>query len=762
MSQILTEWGSFGWVLSLPRVQFDDLVQLEDLIQAWLFFGLLTEVFGDLFIPAHYVRTVVPTDPSSGPSIPVTTGDEKVLDTSRLLPILISWMQRIQSSAHPEVSSRTQYEHIAACLNLTSNTLRAVTFHTRAYPCNPWILSAIASIGELLEVATNNVYRIKDLVKNNLCPSTWRLHYDQAQSIFQAKSHDMCPHEVHRIRHHGGSLQTQHFLTFLKRERPSTRHQHCTQRQCRAGHKNLDQYIPSHQQENCQCTNLFIDVEEVIRILSKGSLPLLRIIPGQVLSHIRVEVVEATPNVRYLALSHVWADGLGNPHSNSLPHCQIQALSKLSRLFLGTPEARASGQEMLIWIDTLCCPVEPPEAKAMALSKMKEPYVGASFVLVLSASLQKVSILALDPTEICLRIFTSTWMHRLWTLQEAALPRDLWFQFEDAIVDFRQMWIKVMDIFVSDIGREGLALDVLVYYKRLRNFFHPEVGGQPLDVEAIDEALRFRSVTVPSDEPLLIAGLLSLDIAHVLEGPEEFRMQRLWSLVPSVYGGIPKKILFCRGARLRQQGFRWAPVSLLSFKGSSDGRLGDSNIDDNASSLTPAGLRVRLPACEIKMASIANRLPRDIWDTSGPKDKDPIPCRSNEGSWFLIWCKYKALEEEDPNINRPTLHKLLERSTTPFTLLLERAFKFDDRLQTINGLIVHKDTDHDQASRVISDMMVSVAIEEGSTRKLREAAYQASRMLLNEDLTTQPASSGLAHEMDQMHPAYASLEVQLT
>lgn len=542
----------------------------------------------------------------------------------------------------------------------------------------------------------------------------------------------------------------------------STCHRHCTVRQCRADNRNSGQYISSHQQEDCRCTNFFVDVEEVIRVLSRGSLPLLRIIPGSGLGDIRVEVVEATPNVHYLALSHVWADGLGNPHSNSLPRCQLQALSKLGRLFTKTQEVDASDQETLIWIDTLCCPVEPPEAKAMALSKMKEPYVGASFVLVLSASLQEVNTLALDPIEISLRIFTSTWMGRLWTLQEGALPRSLWFQFEDAVVDLRQMWIKAMDIYGSDIGRKGLALDVMVLYKSLRRFFHPEAGEQPLDLDAIDRALQFRSVTVPSDEPLLIAGLLSLDIAHLLDGPEGSRMQRLWALMPSVSGGIPKNILFCRGARLRQQGFRWAPASLLSFRGVQDGRLRDPDIDGNASRLTTAGLRVRLAAFAIKMASVPNGLPKDPWDASGPKDEDSILCRSNEGSWFLIWCKYNALEEADSNINGPSLHELLERSTTPLTLLLARAFRFDDRAQTTDGLLVHKDSDHDQVSRVISDMMVGVGIEEGATRKLLEAAYQASRALLKDDITVQFATLGLQHGIEpRMHPAYASLVDQL-
>lgn len=189
--QVAEDWIDYTWIRTMP------LVQLEDLIQTWLFFGLLTEVFGDLFIPSHYVRTVVPTDPSLGTTVSITTGDEKVLDTSQLLPVVNIWMRRIQSSANPECSPRTEYGHIAACLNLTSKTLRAIMFHTRAESCNPWILCAIASIGELLELAANHAYGIKDQSKDNLCPRTWRLRYDEAQSDFQTKSDHICSYEIY-------------------------------------------------------------------------------------------------------------------------------------------------------------------------------------------------------------------------------------------------------------------------------------------------------------------------------------------------------------------------------------------------------------------------------------------------------------------------------------------------------------------------------------------------------------------------------------
>ena len=119
-----------------------------------------------------------------------------------------------------------------------------------------------------------------------------------------------------------------------------------------------------------------------------------------------------------MALSHVWADGLGNPYANALPQCQLLRLLSLlqrSNMPLGSED---SDQELLLWCDTLCCPVKPSEAKTRALVQMKRTYQNATMVLVLDASLQLFNGGLLTPEEMCTRISSSGWTRRLWTLQE--------------------------------------------------------------------------------------------------------------------------------------------------------------------------------------------------------------------------------------------------------------------------------------------------------------------------------------------------------
>jgi len=60
------------------------------------------------------------------------------------------------------------------------------------------------------------------------------------------------------------------------------------------------------------------------------------------------------------------------------------------------------------------------------------------------------------PAETCLRILTSTWMRRLWTLQEGVLAKSLYFEFQDRLVHL-----------VKETAELG---DLLIKHKDLRYF----------------------------------------------------------------------------------------------------------------------------------------------------------------------------------------------------------------------------------------------------------------------------------------------------
>ncbi|KAL8727566.1 MAG: hypothetical protein Q9166_005972 [cf. Caloplaca sp. 2 TL-2023] len=721
------------------------LVELEAFIQTWLFFGLLTEILGDMFIFSEFITPV-----------PLPNGPQRVVNTSTLLPTINDWMSRIKSSKGND--KVVQYDHIAECLQKTSKVLQATRYAIRP-DFNRQIRVSIASVAELLCNAANLAYDITDFEQHNKCPATWVLLCNDDETTAQMKYRGYCPWEIHGIRLTFMTIQTFHLLTWMTRSGSSTRHEGCSESGCRANKSDAEKGAPKHLDRTCSCTNMSVDVSEVINISSRGSLPLLWMKSGRRAGEIQIDVTEARPGLKYIALSHVWADGLGNSSANSLPMCQLRRLYDLILPFF---KSQNGGYGVLLWLDTLCCPVEPPEAKNIALSHMQRPYKDAAHVLVLDSFLQDVESSCMHPTEICLRAFTSGWMGRLWTLQEGALARTLWFQFKDTAVDIQQVWMQVRDTYSSDIGRRGLALDAMTSYRGLRNFFHQDIGIIGADLPAVDDALRFRTVSIPTDEPLLIGGLLKLNVTYILDGPESSRMQRLWSLMPSAKRGIPKSILFRNSPKLRQPGFRWAPATFLAFQGDRGAQLRMSTAENHAGTLTAAGLRVCLPAFPIVKAPTRQGLPRNPWGLFDNSVGDWVFCRYEDGTWFQISQAYTTGTEPRKDTDNTTIRALLQDKSMCHTLLLQKPFEFKNSVEVNKALLVHHDNDKTVIPNVHLDMILNVGTKLGSNGVLLEAAYQISQVLLHDELTDQFEYLAMDDEIEQKrHPIYQDLVASL-
>lgn len=125
-----------------------------------------------------------------------------------------------------------------------------------------------------------------------------------------------------------------------------------------------------------------------------------------------------------------WADGLGNPHANSLPGCQ---LDRIQRLLDHLPGESVTEHARWFWMDTLCVPVgeKNKSCRKAAIAQMADTYQGATAVLTLDAWLQTLPADS-SITDKMARIYVSNWIHRLWTAQESVLCAKLYVQFADA------------------------------------------------------------------------------------------------------------------------------------------------------------------------------------------------------------------------------------------------------------------------------------------------------------------------------------------
>ncbi|KAF8346761.1 hypothetical protein F5887DRAFT_1073429 [Amanita rubescens] len=104
-------------------------------------------------------------------------------------------------------------------------------------------------------------------------------------------------------------------------------------------------------------------------------------------------------NYPYIAFSHVWADGLGNPHTNALPRCQLRRLrdhaTELDRIHNLASTSESADLPVALWLDTLCIPVNP---SAKAYRKKAIQLLGKTFN-------EADAVLALDHTSHVMFVF---------------------------------------------------------------------------------------------------------------------------------------------------------------------------------------------------------------------------------------------------------------------------------------------------------------------------------------------------------------------
>lgn len=535
--------------------------ELEPFLQNWLFFVLLHEVLGDLYRHEEYVTTSLDGEVEK---LMVTTTD--------LLCRLEDWEVKIQQD---KASLTDVYKHIAQCLDLTYACLIV------EYPAfDDFLKFHLASAAEILGYAANKACNVAwtDSPDRSLIPINWgRTISEHLQETVLLKWSNCCPSQMRMLMQDFREPQALAFTAACFHEDAGQSHHACRDGStCRTGDSIASGQLTRHVSDSCECQFLHVDPEDLIRCLESGSLPLLRIKEEADFDIISIEVVASTDSTAYEALSHVWADGLGNPAATALPRFQISRLKALidNLDFEYVDIAIASGRpqdtpEMLLWCDTLCCPVAPEEAKNMAPREMYRMYDKAAVVLVLDRSLISPRVGGMHVDEACLRIATSRWMTRLWTLQEGALPAKnfkLWFQFTKTALPVATLYEYLYKIMRADIRRRGIVGSVLARFHTFMPLFDKATTeDRGAKLEDIMRGLLYRSVTVPSDEPLIIATLLASDLDPILASEPAERMNTLWRTLGASPCGLNKSILFHMGQRTQQPGLRWAPRSLLSL-----------------------------------------------------------------------------------------------------------------------------------------------------------------------------------------------------
>ena len=613
------------------------LADVQRFLQNWLFFGLLHEILGNLYCHEDYLTTSLDSET-----------EKTVVTTLNLVSRLEEWEVKLTQDNR---SLRSVYEHLAACITLAYASLKL------DYPTFDHDLKFhLASVIEVLSYAINKACDVAwtDSPLRSMLPIHWEdvISEDFRRAVLLERSH-CCPSQMEMLTRHFSSLQALSFVAACFNE-DSVRlhHASCDHYACRARSSDADR-MPHHVSDSCQCQFLHVDENRLVECLEKGSLPLLRIRDEVDTEEISMEVVASTDSTSYVALSHVWADGLGNSEATALPRCQVSRLKALidNLDFEYTEQSSplddpGEKPELLMWCDSLCCPVASLKGKNMALMQMYRTYDDAAVVLVLDRSLISTRTSGMHPDEACIRIATSRWMTRLWTLQEGALPgrkNKLWFQFTKTALPASTLYNYITKVERTDIRRRGIASSVIGRFHLFLSLFDVQnIENRTARLENVMRGLMFRSVTVPSDEPLLVATLLNLDLSLILVSDPTERMNVLWRLMGTSPSGVDKDILFLRGLKLQQLGLKWAPQSLLSadypFAIPMPGDKDSPGFLDDCSN--PKGLVVELSGFRASIAKPAKGLPEYLAGFASlhrsNSDRYNLLSRDGDGRWYLL------------------------------------------------------------------------------------------------------------------------------
>lgn len=158
-----------------------------------------------------------------------------------------------------------------------------------------------------------------------------------------------CPHQVDYL----SKVYNLESFVFLSKLPPlplrQAMHRRCAEHQsCVAFNTDEQAYRPSHICAGGDCALVEVDQEALAKTIRAGKIPLLSMGPSDdsLAGDTPTLTVHArTRRTKYVAVSHVWADGLGNTEKCALPSCQLRLLqtrladayeaSSASRLQLG-------------------------------------------------------------------------------------------------------------------------------------------------------------------------------------------------------------------------------------------------------------------------------------------------------------------------------------------------------------------------------------------------------------------------------------------
>jgi hypothetical protein len=552
------------------------LKDIQSFLQTWLYFGLLSEVLGIYRVQvetSHFLRKV-----ESG---------AQYITSEPLQQMATLWGDGEMNLRSKEQTSKTGQQTrlrlVTAILEEAcdwANTFCAYkgptvitkpTIRSSHSPLPPEVSMSISALGDSLNHAKMLIWNLYGTPALGLW---WGDSEYIIQRILQA---GWCPFDIHRLRNFKTidcqyTLLCQYYCSTFPAPRRNGDHSSCQVELCLVDQINEDHYKTKHTKPWCRCNSVEPCQYDVINILESGAVPLVEYKHRIGDSEPELEVIKNQAGIRYVAISHVWADGLGNVRTNALPQCQLSRLQSLVNA-LYQHDAERDFQPIAFWIDTLCIPVDPTAHKEInryrkkAIRMMSRIYAEADKVLVLDSDIAQGSRSA-SCMENFARIALSRWMTRLWTLQESVFANRLYFQYDDGPLSLSYLTsLYIPRIWATGVDFHAKVISTLAEYcRRLLPKSSHAYSKPEENIRGFWSALQWRSTSKPADETICLATLLNIDTTPLLGLPEPLRIPHFLHML----GRVPPGIIFLPGPRfvpgprVEENGLRWAPKTWMT------------------------------------------------------------------------------------------------------------------------------------------------------------------------------------------------------
>ncbi|KAM3416610.1 hypothetical protein BST61_g8201 [Cercospora zeina] len=579
------EFSSFpsrrGWDQNLLRgsssLQFAAFIQQQGkskedaavLIQSWLYFGMLSDVLGCAISEKDF-------------RVPDASGKPMITLQNLFAPPYLTpdWIQQRQSlSSEDRLQARSRAEICFATAK--AFTLAEDEGHLDSIPFVGELALSVRILGSYLETfvafagftsleySDSRPWGVGSIIRERLL-APW---HAKMPSYF-------CVNDVERFGRHV-QPQAMYYLSNLfrgfsmigGRRWDPLDHSSCSKAKCLAYQVDSEDYITEHRVgcDERKCKFVGPSPASLTKMLGSPSpqLPLIKVITTGDSSEMEIELVPYTPGLAFTAISHVWAEGKGNPRENKLPVCQLKYIARCVKRAHEYKKPFPTSEQVveeeqrtyteLFWLDTLCVPRPRGLAKDNALGMIKVPYDEAAYVLVLGQDFERLTAGSRTPEECAAWILTSPWMKRLWTFQEGAVARNLLIEFTEGAVQVENI---LQGIDVKSNGFLPYELVSLQLGKGLRQML-----SFPKTSDSIMERLPIawncsigRTASVEGDQSICFAAMLGMDVKAIHHTPVPERTKKLYSMLPA----FPQDILFSDEPKLPDIGFRWADAELMT------------------------------------------------------------------------------------------------------------------------------------------------------------------------------------------------------